>query len=293
MTVDTRLPTAEQMQSHLAAHPPRRPSRQTGLVLLLAMAAMFLLVVSARHALMLLLPWLLLLGISAWVFWRVRRLRRLEQRVNQVQERTMLRWFEPALREAWDLLSATAAVPSLHGRVMATLAHCLEQLGAYDAAIVVYNRLIDESGEAPPPTLRLRRVFAQLQADHLADADDALRHLRGPARTWAGTAAGAAFRLVWLLQLVRTNHFTEAAEGEQDLLDALRPLGVEAAYGHALMALACHYLSGQAAAARARLWWSRATLLMPASVLIARFAELRPLADAPAMQELRTGADDG
>jgi hypothetical protein len=79
---------------------------------------------------------------------------------------------------------------------------------------------------------------------------------------------------------VRTNHFADAVEGCDGLLDELRPLGVDAGYGHALVALAYHHLAGAAAGEQAALWWSRATLLVAAPALLDRFAELRPLLGA-------------
>ena len=76
-----------------------------------------------------------------------------------------------------------------------------------------------------------------------------------------------------------------APRGEQ------RPLGVEAAYGHALMALAHHQLAQRPQPAKTDdvepmdhntltlIWWQRATLLLPVQALVQRFAELQTLAE--------------
>ncbi len=114
------------------------------------------------------------------------------------------------------------------------------------------------------------------------------------------TPVTAGFRLARLIQDVRTHHFADALETSDELIDELRPLGVEAGYGMALMALCYHQhhrrqaehtdtdtdaaSAGTGGApdtagpsdAVAR-WWQRATLLLPAPVLVDRFPELKVL----------------
>jgi len=129
--------------------------------------------------------------------------------------------------------------------------------------------------------LRTFRAICALHADRLADADDTLRQLRGLIAPYAKGAVGAAYRLAELTQHVRTHHYTEGLERADRMLEDLRPLGVEAGYGHALIAL-CHQedRADRDAATRQQqvdLWWRRATLLLPAAALTERYPELNRL----------------
>ena len=66
------------------------------------------------------------------------------------------------------------------------------------------------------------------------------------------------------------SHFDEADSPiDGDLLDELRPLGIEAAYGYALAAAICQTHDRHDEAVD---WWGRATLLIDP----ARLAELEP-----------------
>jgi len=130
------------------------------------------------------------------------------------------------------------------------------------------------------------RANAALGADRLSDADDSIRRLRGAVEAFPDTTISATYRLAQLAQQVRTHHFAEGVKENDDLLDALRPLGVEAGYGHALMAL-CHYhdptqgetADDATAHDAAKQWWGRATLLLPSHTLLSRYPELKPLTE--------------
>ena len=277
-----QTPTAQQVDDHLTRHEPRGPSRLLAWLPLTALAVALALSFVIRHPVMLMLPWLALAGTVGFMSLRVRSLRHVEGQVIQAQELAMLRHHAPALQLTWQLIPSACRWPVTHGRLVAFMGHCLDQLKAYDAAIVTYDYLIDQLPRHHPGAVQLliQRAIAQLQTDQLADADDTIRGLRGMTEAIRHTATGAAYRLAQLLQLVRTNHFAEAAETSASLLEDLRPLGVEAAYGHALMALSYHHLTDPDARSRADLWWSRATLLMPAPALVDRFAELNAIFQA-------------
>jgi len=215
-------------------------------------------------------------------------MRTLEHQVTYAQELSMLRHHEQTLRLTWQLLPQVATAAMLHNRVVAYLAYSLDQLKVFDAAIVAYDNLI---GQLPPQhpgsvQLQIQRAIAQLQLEQLIDADDTLRRMRHMADTIKHTAVGASYRLAGLLQQVRTHHFAEAIEESGGLLEDLRPLGVEAAYGQALMALCYHQHGGAEGAGgggaqNSRLWWSRATLLMPPATLVDRFDELGTMVVKP------------
>ena len=126
-------------------------------------------------------------------------------------------------------------------------------------------------------------AIAQIAGDQLTDADDTLRRLRGAIDPYRGTPIAASYRLANLIQQTHTNHHADAVETAGTLLDDLRPLGAEAGYGHALMALS-FYRMGEietpdpAHRQQAALWCSRATLLLSPEALSARFRELGAMA---------------
>ncbi|MCC6578949.1 MAG: hypothetical protein IT440_00790 [Phycisphaeraceae bacterium] len=280
-----QAPSAEQVRRHLLMCPPRPPG---GWAMWLPMAALGMvaaLSLTVEHALMSVLPWMLLGGVIGAASWRAGNIRRLEDRVNYVHELAMLRHWPAALRLTWVLLPRVCASPPMHGRTVALLAHLLDQVKAYDAAIVAYDYLIDHLPSEHPGSiqLRLHRAMAQLSLDQLIDADDAIRRCRGVMDRFAGTAMSATYRLASLFQMVRTNHFADAIEAGANLAEDLRPLGVDAGYGHALMALSCHRLATAGRddlAELAKQWWATATLLLPAETLLWRFAELKPVMES-------------
>ena len=106
-----------------------------------------------------------------------------------------------------------------------------------------------------------------------------------------GTPISASYRLACLVQQIRTHHFADAVQDSQNLVEELRPLGVESGYGHALLAFAHEPLASRvsaealaepeqlaAHASEARNCWSRATLLLSPEAIADRYPELAPLA---------------
>jgi hypothetical protein len=296
-------PTADQVHDHLERHPPRPASPVAALVPLLSLG-IFLILAAALFAgpggwprtVLFLAALGGLIGMSFFTGHRIRRMRQLEQRVAQVQQLAVLRRWPEALRLAWRVLPEAGIAPEAHGRVVAAIAHVLDQVKDYEAAIVAYDYLIERIASDQPGALQLRaqRAIVEVLADRLTDADRSLRSLRG---SFDGqpepTPASAAFRLASLIQQVRTHHYRDAADLAATLLDDLRPLGVEAGYGHALMALSFHELpdpldrpdpdAAQVNRREAATWWSRATLLLPVSALLYRFGELAALTQDPAL----------
>lgn len=212
---------------------------------------------------------------------KMHRLRQSEQHVIRVQELTTLRQWTRSLRLSWRLLPSLVTVPTLHGQVVALMATCLDELKAYDTAIQAYTYLIDRIPSADPASvqLRSRRTIVQLVNGQLTDADEALRRLRNHVDTHP--VIEATYRFASLVQQVRTNHWADAADHSwPDLVQQLRPLGIESGYGYALIALSCHKLSLNQPHYRehAQRWWSYATRLLPVRTLVNRFAELEQIA---------------
>lgn len=275
-------PTAEQLSEHLDRHPPRAPTPWAvwGPMVVVVVVALFGLALGGPFAFA--LPWLAVMGLLVFLAVRVRTGRELEAQASETQELAMLRQFPAALRRAWRLLPRLDTNPLLHARIVALMAHCLDQVKQFDAAIVGYDYLLDNlPGDNPGAAqLRVQRAIAALLSDRLSDADDSLRRLRGGIDRYSGTAVSAGYRLAQLVQQVRTNHFADAVAESGDVLEALRPLGVEAGYGHALVALSYQHAPGEdprAAHRASQQWWQRATLLLPEETLVDRFPELLPL----------------
>ncbi len=274
-------PTAEQVRELLDTHVARPPSP---VMLLLPWAVLLTAAVLAavvRDPVLALLPWLALAGVLGWFAWRGYTLRKLDAQARQVQELAALLHWVRALRQAWRLLPQLTATPPLYGKTVVVIADCLDRLRCYDAAVVAYDHLIDRLPEDGPDAMlmRIHRAIAELQNDQLLDADETLRRLRAPIESGEfGQPLPAFYRLAVLAQQVYTHHYAEAVVGSRRLLRQLRPLGASAGFGHALVALAYRMLEGQPdhpeAQRLARLWWSRATLLVPVEALLHRFPNL-------------------
>jgi hypothetical protein len=292
-------PTAAQVQAHLARHPARLPSRWPAMlpmVLLATLVVMILAMTSQSHTLSVLslLGVVMLLCLSFMFAGRARRAQALERQVGAAQELAAVRRYPESLRLAWRLLPGAAGTPDLHWRTIACMGQVLDQLGAHEAALSAYEYLTQRfSADQPVGVhLRLQRAVLLLILDRMIDADQALRSLRGPVEEAGDPVIRASYRLACLQQQVRTNHFDDALAAAPSLLADLRPLGVEAGFGHALMALSFYKSLGAAAAspeatatapAQAGLWWSRATLLLPLTELVRRYAALAELAQDPVL----------
>lgn len=270
-------PNPEQVASHLADHPPRNAPLWQRRIPLIVLGAMIVMVLIVPGPIGLVLPWLALIGLMGWVTYRTRTARRLERESMALRDLAMLRRFPDALRRAWRLLPKVAGQPMLHARTVTVLAHCLDQLQAYESAIAGYDFLAEHLPDEHPGTMhvKVQRAICSLYAEQLVDADDELRALRQPIESYPGTPLSAAYRYARLIQDVRTHHDRDAIEAADDLVDELRPLGVEAGYGHALLALCYHRIDPDTDAER--LWWTNATALLPAETLLRRFPELEPL----------------
>jgi hypothetical protein len=279
-------PTPEQFHDLLRDHPANPPTKWQVRAPLLIAVALIIVSFAMADPLSALLPWVAL----AWLFGhssiRTRRALTLEYNVRRTQEIAMLRRYPEALRRGWRTLPQTVPAPMLHGQTVAMISHCLDTMGCYDAAIVGYDFLLNNLSPGQPITVHIAvsRAAAVLGAERLSDGDDSIRRLRGPVEPFDNTPIGAAYRLARLTQQVRTHHFADGVDESEGLIEALRPLGVEAGYGHALMAL-CHYHCTDADSESAgthqdaRTWWEQATLLLPAGSLLHRFPELAPLTE--------------
>ncbi|MEM7624374.1 MAG: hypothetical protein AAF333_01965 [Planctomycetota bacterium] len=275
-----RPPSPEALEAHFAQHPPRPAGPWAQRTPLFVLVGVVLLALAIGGPAAWLLPWGAFVGLLVYGSQKVNAMRRFEARLARAAELATLRHHRPALRSAWRLIPELADHPALQHRAVVVIAQVLDQLDAHDAAIVAYNRLLDDlpGGHPGATMLKIHRAIAALFTHQLSDADDALRRLRGPVEEFDdATPTAAAYRFALLFQSVQTAHYAEAIEESGDLLDALRPLGIDAGYGHALLAW-CHRQRNDAEAqddVQARTWWRRATALVPAAALVRRFPELR------------------
>lgn len=278
-------PTPDRLAQHLAEHPAVSRRSMHGLTLPVVVAGavllgMVMLLVPALGMLIVLVP----LGAVVWLAARVQKARALQQQVTRAWELAMLRDYRVALRRAWTLLPNVTAHPQLHARCVAVIAQVLDELACYDSAMVAMDHLLDRLPERHPMAIqvKLQRVNAALCADHLADADDALRKLRGTVEPLPDGTLTAGYRLARLVQDVRTGHFADAAQHAEDTARDLRPLGVHAGYGYGLLAYCQHQLAlrnddADVAAQQhgdAQRYWDQATLLIPPAALAQRYREL-------------------
>jgi tetratricopeptide (TPR) repeat protein len=265
------------------------------------------------------LAWFPLVGVFVYLSVRLKARRALEARVREVHELALLRRWDEALRGSWRLLPDLYGTPDLHARTVLAMAHCLDQVGGYDASLVAYDHLLQRVPRDHPAalSLRLQRAMVLLGNERLSDADDALRALRGalPAAPSEGSPIHAGYRWASLLQHASTHHFEDALAEEPGLIEALRPLGVEAGYGYALMAYCRWTLSQRSqgktsgaspeqpatpngaglsdpqasgedghleAAAR---WWGHATTLVAPASILNRYPNLRAMSRDPMLVE--------
>lgn len=305
------LPSAEQVKQHLLEHEGQPPSRLRAWLPLLILLGVFMFAISSASPGAQVLPWLALAGVLIYTSVRVRAMKGLEQQVNLTQEAVMVRRVREALAGAWKLLPRLVRVPELHGRIVALIAHALDRLKAHDAAIVGYDYLIERLPGRHPVSmqLQLQRVIAQLACDRLTDADDGLRKLRDLSQLPVGAMPRAMYTMARLIQSVRTGHYDDVIGLGDGLTETIQPLGVEAGYGHALMALSCHQAArqkvsrlpeapgeGGGGASADELWgkaaaaWSNATLLLPVEDLTERFAEVGALMQTPVIAQATQSA---
>ncbi|HAI10936.1 MAG TPA: hypothetical protein DCM28_04485 [Phycisphaerales bacterium] len=260
---------------------------QLPLILLIAAAVMTLF---AQDVFTALLPWLILVGVVIFAMVRVRNIRGIQTRVQKIGEWTQLGQHDRATRAIWKTLPVVQMMPELHGRLVALMAHNLDRLAAWPAAEVAYDYLIQRMPTDHPSSiqLQLQRTILQLFNDELASADTNLRKLRPMAMELKNSPMAATYHYAALLQHVSTYHFTEAIEeNRDDLVENLRPLGVEAGHGYALLAWSCYQLSLRQADSlqfndelmeQTRHWWHKATLLLSTQKLLKRQPQLKALA---------------
>ncbi|MCE9591627.1 MAG: hypothetical protein K8S99_14010 [Planctomycetes bacterium] len=280
-------PKPEQVRKYLRRHPPTGAPRWLSLMPMFSLGLLLVLLLMVQEtALLLVMAWLILGGLFALLGWRVRQMQELEARVNHASDLAVLNRFPESLRLAWRTLPVATRSPEMHGRLVALIAHDLDQAGACESAITAYTYLLDNMPPNHPSAVQVKihRAMAQLTNDQLTDADDALRRLRGAIEPYKGSPLAALYRLANLIQQVRTLHFEDAVTHAPTLVDELRPLGVSAGLGHALMAWSYRNLPGAAEPgspfrAEADSWWGRATLLLPVETILRRFKELTPMAE--------------
>ena len=280
-------PTPQQWSDHLRRYSPRRARRWVTMLPFIGLGVVVGLAFASNSLVSIMFPVLVLAALLVGLNMRVRLLRRVEWAAGQVQELSALRRHGDSLARGWLLLPKLRQLPEAHSRTVAAMTMSLDQVKAYESAAVGYDYLLAMLPEDHPGAVQLsiQRAVAHLMSDRLTDADDALRRIRGTIDRYDQTPIAAGYRLAGLIQQVHTNHFADAVAESTGLVESLRPLGVDAGFGYALMALSCFMADPSQADASdspARSWWARATTLLLPSVLIDRFEPLQQIAHLPA-----------
>lgn len=293
-----RPPDASQVAAYLEAFPRRSPSAwaaRAPLVLLLAVVAATLIAGFIDGPGATLLPWLALGAMVTGFVWLGRRNRdrlRLAAGVEHVSELIARRHHASALRQAWMMLPATVRLPALHVRLVAAMGQALAGVRRYNAALRCYDDVVGDLQSDHPITaqIHIARALAQLHTEHLSDADDTLRRLRGSVDIEGHHPTAAAYATARLLQAIKTHHYADALDDLADSstlnddpwLKRLRPLGVEAGYAYGMLTLCYAELASRAEPdaagglwSAARRWWGRATLLLSGAAVTYRLPELR------------------
>jgi len=289
-------PRLEQVEAHLQECSLRTASLWVLWAPLVGLLALILLAGALGPVAAAILPWFGLIALIGYFQWRNWRMRQLERQSLMTAELTILRRYPDALRQTWRLLPRVTTLPHLHASALAVMAQSLEELAEHESALLVLDTLLDLLPQDHPNarSLRITRVMLALHTDQLADADDALRRLRELGEADPPNALSAGYHLAKLYQLVKTRHDEDALSLEESLIDKLRPLGMEAGFGYALMALCYHRLlqkrelteeQQNELTQRRDLWWQRAKLLLPTERMYQRFEELQKEALGTANQE--------
>lgn len=279
-------PTAEQVTGHLDRHAVVAASPLQQWMPALVVGVLVMLALSFSSAGITLIVWLAMLGLFLNSYLRARAIRETDKQLARVQELTLERQHFEAMRLAWQVIPQLRARPQQHLRAVALLAHNLEQVRAHDAAVIAFTGVLDKLPDDHPAALQLRieQTMALLASDQLTDADNQLRRLRNMLDRFKNSPIQGGFHLASLYQQIRTNHFRDAADQQQDMMDKLRPLGIDAGLGYALLALACYQSAAHAddpLINDAQRWWDHATLLLPLATLVKRFPELHAIEQGP------------
>jgi tetratricopeptide (TPR) repeat protein len=262
--------------------------------LAVSLVVMLLPINPAAKGLFQMLLWMSFLGVVAYLWNLVRAFRQESRRLDEAEDLLVLkRVYDVVPRLHW-LMSKPMQAEQNRLRAMVLLATALARLQRPAEALLIYNELIEVERIAGPGgvMVKLGRVMAMLQSDHLYDADRAINDLRrlidrgGAESEMAAMDQAmpsgapdpitiAALRLVEIYRDVKTGHSEEAIALFRDNLQLLRQgLSHRVGEAHALVAIAYDRL-GDGQSARER--FADATNLQPIAELLQRYPELRPL----------------
>jgi hypothetical protein len=304
---DATFPTDPQrIVAYLNDNEPR-PNQPAGRLLwLIGIIAFVFLLTQLSGPVGTLALWAAVIGVIIWVTHKRRQAIDLQRSMEQLRELTLLRRHRQACSAAWALIPRVNRHAHLHGHTTLMFASNLMGMNHFDGAIAAQDYLLEHIPNDHPTALliRLQRVMAYLHTDQLRSADDELRALSRtelPAFPSSLHAAGVLF------QQIKTHHHADvlsdyrldkttneaeesdkapsADEQPRDPIALFAPLGTEAAYPYAMLAVAAHHQDATGLAGR---WWTAATRLRPAETLLEDVSEFRVLAGYPPAPSLQT-----
>jgi tetratricopeptide (TPR) repeat protein len=217
----------------------------------------------------------LVVGMSMFTMFSVRRHRESQMQVEAAEELVQLRRWPEAAGVLGQILSQPMRSHALRFQALMYLTSVLARYHRFEDAIKVQNYML-ETAKLDPTTeraIKLGRAMAMLRVDQLWDADRAIADLRrGDGRENSGGLA-----LVEIYRDVKTGHPAEAIETFNQRREILRDqLGHRVGDAYALVARAHDLLEQKDDAQRA---WTRATLLAPIEELARRYPEVASLVD--------------
>lgn len=292
---DFHPPTSDQVTAYLQRHALTLPSPWKQWTPLLVITGAVILLLAVNSQFMLLLVWLGLMAMIGTAVIRARAMRQIQKQMQRIEESSLGREYVTALRLIWKLIPQVRSQPQMHTRAVALLAHNLQHVQAFDASVVAFDHIIKRLPAEHPAAIqfKLEQAMAMLASDQLADGDSLVRSLRYLPEKYPNTVLSGGYELALLYQQTRTNHFADMLPRADEAIARLRPLGLEAGRGYAMLALAFWTMRETDASyeSQARQWWSRATLLLAPEELVARHDELRPLVDALKRRDASAGGE--
>ncbi|HEX8339859.1 MAG TPA: hypothetical protein VF624_03025 [Tepidisphaeraceae bacterium] len=229
---------------------------------------------------------------GVFTLWALARAFRVEQlELDGIEDALALKQYPQAGARLEALLGRPMRSAQGRLRAMILLATLLTRGRRFEAALQMYTHLLEVERVAGPggAVVRLGRVMAMLQSDHLYDADRAINDLRRlidrgglDAEMLAAdappTAGGpdplpvAGLRLIEMYRDIKTGHFREAIDVfEASRAILRRGLAHRCAEALALVAVAHDLLDEPLLAAQR---FAEATLLQPVGELIWRYPEV-------------------
>jgi tetratricopeptide (TPR) repeat protein len=222
-----------------------------------------------------LVPQVILIALAGIMYYSVRRQKELARYLQESVEAVQLKQWP----QAWDTLNRLLRRPVPHPTARAesllALAAVAEASDSFEVSQRIYEHMLEER-QADPLQLHTARVglgAAMLRTGQTTDAVGLINRLE---REELPGSLKAHTELLALYRELTMGHAADRLDRAEERRGLFRRyMGSRAGYGYALLAAAFDVAGNTEKAARC---WLDATMLLPASELVRRFGELKPLA---------------